>query len=166
MLRDIPKIYGMLFGVAVILSLLVVWYINTFQRDGNTLQLNDAILSNAVAEVDQTSRLYEGALLLNDTFELSVFHRLEEIYQEGDSVQFDYLFDTEDDRFEGVEAGTISSPTYIIGGKEEDKPQKENVTYMTGRPIEVVRVKVHKNGDKVGTWTHTSTVTVDAVSRN
>ncbi|PAF27405.1 hypothetical protein CHH61_03540 [Shouchella clausii] len=166
MLRDIPKIYLLMFGFLMTLSLLIVWYINAFQRDADTLQLNDAILSATVSEVDQTSRLYEGALLLSETFEPTIWERLVTIYNEGDSVQFDYMFDAEDDRFDNVESDTVSSPTYIIGGKEEDIPQLGRVTYMTGRPVTSIRVKVHEKGDKVGNWTYTSTVAIDAVSKS
>lgn len=166
MLRDVPKIYLMMFIFLGLLSLLVVWYVNTFQRDDDTLQLNSAIMAVAVSEVDQTSRLYEGALLLSETFEPVMWERLEEVYDEGDTVQFDYMFDTEDDRFDNVEAHTVSSPTYIIGGSGNDIPQVDNVSYMTGRPVEVIRVKVHKKDDKVGEWTYTSTVTVDAESKS
>lgn len=166
MLRDVPKIYAMIFFFVLIIVLLMVWYTNMFQRDEDTLQLNDAILSAAVSEVDQTSRLYEGALLLADTFEPTMWERLAVIYNEGDSVQFDYMFDAEDDRFDNVESDTVSSPTYIIGGTGADVPHADRVSYMTGRPVEAVRVKVKEKGDRVGEWTYTSTVTVDAASKN
>lgn len=165
MLRDVPKIYLLMFMFIALLSLLAIWYTNTFQRDEDTLQLNDAVLSAAVSEVDQMSRLYEGALLLSKTFEPALWERLGVIYAEGDSVQFDYMFDTEDDRFDNVESGTVSSPTYIIGGSEADVPRLDHVAYMTGRPIQAVRVKVRQKGDSVGEWTYTSTVAVDAASR-
>lgn len=165
MLRDIPKVYVLMFLFIFGLSILVMWYMNNFQRDGDTLQLNDAILSSAIAEVDQTSRLYQGALLLADTFEPTLFERLTEIYTEGDTVQIDYMFDIEDDRFDKVEDETISSPTYTIGGSGTDIPQAENMAYMMGHPVESVRVKVHEKGDRVGKWTYTSTITVDAASK-
>ncbi|MGX1195885.1 hypothetical protein [Metabacillus sp. SLBN-84] len=166
MLRDVPKIYLLMFIFISLLSLLVVWYMNMFQRDEGTLQLNDAILSAAVSEVDQTSRFYEGALLLSETFEPEIWERLSAVYDEGDAVQFDYMFDTEDDRFDNVETGTVSSPTYIIGGSGQDAPRLDHVTYMTGRPVEAVRVKIRLKDDRVGEWSHTSTVSVDAASRS
>jgi hypothetical protein len=165
MLRDVPKIYLLMFVFLALLSLLVVWYMNTFQRDEDTLQLNDAILSAAVSEVDQMSRLYEGALLLANTFEPTVWDRLGAIYEEGSFVQFDYLFDAADNRFDNVESETVSSPTYILGGTGADSPRVDHVAYMTGRPVQAVRVKVRKKGDHVGEWTYTSTVTVDAASK-
>jgi hypothetical protein len=165
MLRDVPKIYLLMFVFLSLLSLLFVWYTNMFQRDEDTLQLNDAILSAAVSEVDQTSRLYEGALLLAETFEPAIWERLVAVYPEGSSVQFDYMFDTEDDRFDNVESGTVSSPTYIVGGTGVDIPRADHVTYMTGRPVQAVRVKVKEKGDSVGEWTYTSTVAVDSSSR-
>lgn len=166
MLRDVPKIYLLLLIFFALLSLLVVWYTDMFEKDGDTLQLNDAILASAVSEVDQTSRLYEGALLLADTFEPAVWERLTSVYDEGSSVQFDYMFDTEDDRFDNVEADTVSSPTYIIGGSGADIPRMDHVAYMTGRPIQAIRVKVRDEGDNVGEWTYTSTVAVDAASKS
>lgn len=166
MLRDVPKIYVMIFFFFAIIVLLMIWYSNMFQRDEETLQLNDAILTTTVSEVDQASRLYEGALLLADTFEPVMWERLSVVYNEGDSVQFDYIFDAEDDRFDNIESETVSSPTYIIGGKGSDVPHVDRVAYMTGRPVQAVRVKVHEQGDKVGEWTYTSTVTVDAASKN
>lgn len=165
MLRDIPRIYLMFFLFILILVLLVVWYVNTFQRDGDTLQLNDAILTTAVAEVDQTSRLYEGALILADTFEPELWKRLEQSYGKGDTVQIDYVFDDKDTRFTGVKKGTVSSPSYVIGGSGADVPRANHVSHMLGQPIKAVRVKVHQKGDKVGEWTYQSTVTVDAASK-
>ncbi|MGX1266785.1 hypothetical protein RKD55_004729 [Rossellomorea marisflavi] len=166
MLRDVPKIYLLMFVFLALMSLLFVWYTNAFQRDEDTLALNDAIMSAAVSEVDQTSRLYEGALLLANTFEPAIWDRLGDVYPEGSSVQFDYMFDTEDDRFDNVESGTVSSPTYILGGKGADAPRADHVTYMTGRPVQAVRVKVKEKGDAVGEWTYTSTVAVDSASRS
>lgn len=166
MLRDVPKIYLLMFIFLSLFSLLVVWYTNTFQRDEDTLQLNDAILSTAVSEVDQTSRLYEGTLLLADTFEPVLWGRLGEIYEEGSFVQIDYMFDAEDDRFDNVESEMVSSPTYILGNSGADIPRVDHVAYMTGRPVLAVRVKVREKGDHVSEWTYTSTVAVDAASKS
>ncbi|WP_078598397.1 hypothetical protein [Evansella clarkii] len=165
MMRDVPKVYLLMFLSLGAMVLLVIWYLNMFQRDESTIQLNDAILSAAVSEVDQTSRLYEGALLLSETFEPTMWERLEFVYSDGDEVQFDYMFDAEDDRFDNVENHTVSSPTYIIGGTGADIPSVDHVAYMTGRPVQAVRVKVREKGDGIGEWTYTSTVAVDAASR-
>jgi hypothetical protein len=155
-----------MFAFLAILVLLAVWYLNMFQRDDDTLQLNDTILSTVVSEVDQTSRLYEGVLLLSESFESSVWERLEVIYSEGDQVQFDYMFDIEDDRFDSVETDTTSSPTYIIGGAEIDVPSLDDASYMTGRPIKAIRVKIREKDDGIGDWTYTATVAVDAASKS
>lgn len=165
MLRDVPKIYLLMFVFLGLLGLLVVWYTNTFQRDEDTLHLNDAILATAVSEVDQASRLYEGAFLLSETFETKMWERLVVVYNAGDTVQFDYKFDFGDPRFTNVEKGTVSSPTYTIGGSGSNVPRLGHVGYMTGRPVKAIRVKVHEKGDGVGKWTYTSTATVDAASK-
>jgi len=155
-----------MFAFLALLSLLVVWYTNAFQRDGDTLQLNDVILTAAVSEVDQMSRLYEGVLLLADTFEPTVWDHLGTIYEEGSLVQFDYMFDAADARFDNVESETVSSPTYILGRTGADAPRADHVAYMTGRPVQAIRVKVRNKGDRVGDWTYTSTVTVNAASKS
>lgn len=165
MLRDVPKVYLYLFLFLCMLALLIFWYTNNFQHGDNNLQLNDAALSVTVSEVDQTSRIYPGALILADTFEPALFKRLNEIYTKGDTVQIDYLFDSSDTRFSNVEQEKVSSPTYIIGGSGSDVPSASRVSYMTGRPLKAVRVNVHKQGDKVGKWTYTATITVDAASK-
>lgn len=168
MLRDIPKIYIMMFGLVGALFLLVIWYTNSFSRGTDTLQLNEVILSNAVSEVDPTSRIYEGALLLADTFEESVWDSLQGKYPKGSIVQFDYLFDTEDSRFDNIESETVSSVPYRLGGTDDEIPSADNeeqVSRYTGRPIKIIRVKVKEPEDKVGEWTYTATVTVDAASK-
>lgn len=165
MLRDIPRIYLMMFGFVMVLAGLIVWYTNFFQRDSDVLQLNETVLTAALSEVDQTSRLYEGALLLADTFETTAWERLEEVYPEGSAVQFDYMFDIEDTRFDNIESTSVSSPTYYIGGESVDVPHPDTADYMTGRPIEHLRIKIREQGDKAGTWTYVSTVTVDAASK-
>ncbi|MCC2252094.1 hypothetical protein JUJ52_19370 [Virgibacillus sp. AGTR] len=88
------------------------------------------------------------------------------IYNKGDTVQFDYMFDTEDEHFDNVENHTVSSPTYVIGGTGSDVPNEDHMAYMTGRPIQAIRVKVHEKGDRVGEWTYTSTIAVDAASKS
>lgn len=181
MLRDAPRIYGLMFGIMAIVVLIMIWYANHYERGSDTLQLNEVILSSAVSEVDPTSRIYEGALLLSNTFEETVWKSLhieykdedgntviKPLYPEGSIVQFDYMFDTEDDRFDNVEEGTKSSRSYKIGGGEGDVPDADNVeqaSVYTGRPIKVIRVKVREAGDNVGDWTYTATVAVDAASR-
>lgn len=164
MLRDIPRIYGLMFVSLLGFVALFVWYMNTFDRDTDTLQLNDVILASTVSEIDQTSRIYEGALLLAPTFEAVTWKRLEEQYEKGSRVQFDYLFDNTDTRFSGVEKNT-SSPTYILGGTGTEVPDAKRADYMTGRPVKAVRVKIQKASDKVTEWTYVATVEVDAASR-
>lgn len=164
MLRDIPRIYMMLFLSVIGFVALFVWYMNTFDRDTDTLQLNDVILATTVSEIDQTSRIYEGALLLAPTFEPVTWKRLEEQYPKGSKVQFDYLFDETDTRFTNVEKDT-SSPTYTLGGTGTQVPGVNRVDYMTGRPVKAVRVKIQKAGDNVTDWTYVATVEVDAVSK-
>ena len=162
MLRDIPRIYLLIFGFVTVIFLLVAWYQENFLRDSDVLQLNEIILTHAVTEVDHASRLYEGALLLADTFEPSVWISLEKHYPEGSAVQFEYVFDTEDDRFDNVESEVVPLRTYYIG---RDRPNPNDTDYMTGRPIKNVRVKINEKGDK-GDWTYVSTISVDAESRN
>lgn len=181
MLRDIPRVYMMVFGSMVGFMMLFTWYMNTFDRDTDTLQLNDVVLATAVSEIDQTSRVYEGALLLAPTFESATWKRLEEQYPKGSDVQFDYLFDDKDTRFTNVEPKT-SSPTYAIGGKRNDNgswfsvpgPDPKRSSYMTGRPVKAVRVKVRTPRDELfftkkfedrSKWTYVGTVEIDAVSK-
>lgn len=154
----------MVFFSMVGFLLLFTWYMNAFDRDTDTLQLNDVILTTAVSEIDQASRVYEGALLLGPTFEPVTWKRLSEQYPKESRVQFDYLFDDKDTRFTNVEPKT-SSPTYIIGGAGADVPSAKRVSYMTGRPVKAVRVKIRKAGDNVTEWTYVGTVEIDAVSR-
>lgn len=164
MLRDAPRIYMLMFFILLIIAGIVVWYMNSQQRDGDALHLNDAVLTATVSEVDQLSRLYEGALLLADTFEPALWNHLIKEFNEGDKVQFDYMFDIEDDRFDNVETGTVSSPTYIIGGSGADIPRADHAAYMTGRPVQSVRVKVSEKNDNLGDWSYSATVVVDAAS--
>lgn len=166
-LRDIPRIYVLMFGFVLIVVLIMFWYSSMFHRGGDTTGLNEAILSGAVSEVDQASRIYEGALLLANTFEPTVWTDIEAQYPEGSIVQFDYMFDTSDTRFGAVENETVSSPSYKIGSSvATDLPRADHVTYMIGRPIESVRVKIREAGETAGEWTYVSTVTVDAASKN
>lgn len=159
MLRDIPRMYVMMFAFVVVLVSAIVWYGNYFTRGSDTLQLNEAVLTTAVEEVDLTSRMYPGALILKDSFESNVWERLEAEYPEGSKVQFDYIFNTADPRFTNVEDGERSSPTYILG---ETGPG--NVDYMTSRPIDYVRIKLSLPNEKVSQWTHISTVTLDSAT--
>lgn len=141
------------------------WYSSMFNRGSDTSALNEAILTGAVSEVDQSSRIYEGVLLLANTFEPVVWKTIQASYPEGSKVQFDYMFDTTDDRFVNLETGPVSSPTYRIGGTSAgDTPRSSHVTYMIGRPVENVRVKVSLPGDNVGEWTYVATVAVDSAS--
>lgn len=153
-----------MFAFVAVMSLLFLWYTKNFERGSDSSSLNEALLSSAVSDVDQTSRLYPGALLLNKTFETSVWKDIQDDYPEGSAVQFDYLFDTDDSRFTNVPK-EASSPTYYIGGDKSDQPQTDKVSYMTGRPVKAVRVKVREKGDSFG-WTYTATVKVDAASKH
>lgn len=167
MLRDIPRIYMMMFGFVAIIVIIMFWYSSMFHRGGDTTALNESILSSAVSEVDQASRIYEGVLLLANTFEPTVWTDIESNYPEGSLVQFDYMFDVTDTRFGAIENETVSSPSYKIGSSvATDVPRADHVTYMIGRPIESVRVKIREAGETAGEWTYVSTVTVDSASRD
>lgn len=164
MLRDVPRIYGLL-ALAVLIVVGLTWYAGSiFSKDTDTLQLNDVIMTTTVSEVDQTSRIYEGVLLLADTFEVATWKRIDEQYPNGSLVQFDYLFDDKDTRF-SVPNKSMSSPTYEIGGTGVKVPDVKRTNY-TGLPVKAVRVKVREKGDKVGTWTYVATVEVDAASKS
>ena len=165
MLRDIPKVYAMLLFFGLAISLLVMWYVLHYKTDSDTLQLNDIILTSALSEVDHVSRVHMGAFLLADTFEVDAWERIDGAYNNGDRVQFDYLFDQSDSRFGTVAHSTHSSPTYIVGGQDAEIPVPSNMDYVTMRPLKEIRVKVQKKGDKIGDWTYIATVTVDAVSK-
>ena len=154
-----------MFAFVGIIVLLMYWYSSMFNRGSDTSVLNEAILTGAVSEVDQASRIYEGVLLLSNTFEPVVWETIKVSYPEGSKVQFDYMFDTTDDRFVNIGTGPVSSPTYRIGGTAVgDAPRGSHVTYMVGRPVENVRVKVAVPGDNVGEWTYIATVAVDSAS--
>lgn len=166
MLRDIPRIYMMLFTFVVIIVLIMFWYASMFHRGGDTTTLNESILSGAVSEVDQASRIYEGALLLTNTFEPTVWADIEANYPEGSIVMFDYLFDATDTRFGAIQPKE-SSGVYIVGSVEPSEvPQAGDMGHMLGRPIQHVRVKIREAGETSGEWTYVSTVTLDAASRN
>lgn len=159
MLRDIPRVYGMLLLFIGLLVGLVTWYTSSFDRDTTMLGLNEVILSSAVNQVDQSSRLHEGALLLAPDFEKDAWKRLSSMYKDGTVVQFDYKFDQTDTRFSGTPASS-ESPTYTVGGTAPTA-----ATHYANHPIEAVRVKVKQEDDNVTDWTFVSTVTVDALSR-
>jgi hypothetical protein len=165
MLRDVPRIYLMIFGFVAVIFLLVFWYKETFYRDSDVLQLNEIILTNAVTEVDQASRLYnykDGSVyMLSDTFELAVWDRLERVYPKGSEVMFAYTFDSNDTRFDNVEDGA-ESDIYEIG--TENKPNPDNLHYMTGRPITNTRLRIREVGEKLADWTYVSSVAVDRVN--
>lgn len=161
MLRDVSRIYAMLLGFLVLVVLFVGWYSTNYSRSSDVLQLNEVLLSNAVNEVDPTSRFYEGALLLSPTFETSVWERISNHYPEGSIVCFEYLFDQSDTRFTGVPSGD-SSPDYVIG---ERMPDVSDMGHMIDKPIKFARVMVREPDEKLTDWTYTGTITVDAVSR-
>lgn len=165
MLRDIPRVYMMMFAFIGMLSLLVVWYASSFQRDTDVLHLNESVLSGAVSSVDPLARIYPGALLLADDFEETVWKEISASYPTGSTVVFEYVFDTTDTRFSNVEVRGTGSPPYRIGGSGTDVPSRLNSDYMTGRPVKAVRVKIKVPEDDVTAWTYVSTVRVDAASR-
>ena len=147
------------------LFLLVFWYRENFYRDSDVLQLNEIILTNAVTEVDQASRLYDykdgSVYMLSDTFEPAVWDRLERIYPEGSDVMFVYTFDSNDTRFDNVEDGA-ESDIYELG--TDNKPNPDDLHYMTGRPITNIEVRIREVGEKLADWTYVSSVTVDRVN--
>lgn len=167
MLRDIPRIYLLIFGFAVVIFLMTMWYKENFERDSDVLQLNEIILTNAVTEVDQASRMYnykQGSVFLLDySFESAVWERLEKVYPEGSDVVFTYTFDTDDVRFDNVEAHT-ESDLYTIGGENKPIANKDAMYYMMGRPILEIEVKIREKGEKVSDWTYVSSVTVDRLT--
>ena len=166
MLRDVPRIYLMIFGFVAVLFLLVFWYKETFYRDSDVLQLNEIILTNAVTEVDQASRLYDykdgSVYMLSDTFEPAVWDRLERIYPEGSDVMFVYTFDSNDTRFDNVEDGA-ESDIYELG--TDNKPNPDDLHYMTGRPITNIEVRIREVGEKLADWTYVSSVAVDRANK-
>lgn len=158
MMRDIPRVYTMIALFVGLMAFLVTSYVMAFQRDTDTLTLNEAVMSSAVAEVDQSSRLYEGALLLSRTFEADVLKRLATDYPADAEVQLDYRFDETDSRF--TTPPSSSSPVYTLGGAAPT-----SATHYVDRPVKAVRVKLRMPDDTVTDWTYVSTVTVDALSR-
>lgn len=159
MLRDIPKIYliFLAFGIGMMIS--IVSYTKAFVRGGDTLALNDIVLTSAVSEVGQKSRLAEGTLILEDTFEEKSWVQIEDKYAKGSEVEFDYLFDDVDANGNYPQS---TSDTYTVGGS---KIPKKNAIVFADRPVKAIRIKVRESGDnvtanKVG-WTYTSTVKLD-----
>lgn len=159
MMRDIPRVYTMIALFVGLMAFLFTTYVMAFQRDTDMLTLNEAVMSAAVAEVDQSSRLYEGVLLLSRGFEADVLKRLAADYPADAEVQLDYRFDETDGRFTGVPASS-SSGVYTLGGAASS-----NTTHYVDRPVKAVRVKLRMPDDTVTDWTYVSTVTVDALSR-
>lgn len=167
MLRDIPRVYGLLLFFIILLVGLTTWYTTTFNRDTVMLGLNELVLTTAVNEVDHSSRVYEGVLFLADTFEAATMTKLEERYADGTTVQFDYKFDDSSNTITllGLSASDVvpvSSVVYTIGGAA---PTTTDSNKYRGLPIEAVRVKVKEPSDEVTDWTNVSTITVDALSR-
>lgn len=175
MLRDVPRLYFMVFGVMVIIAVLLVWYVNMYQRESDMLVLNEAIITAAVSEVDESARLDTGVMLLAPTFESVAWDAIESEYPAGSEVQFDYMFDFSVERFAHMN-GSVEfmcapvssencrySKVYVVGG--EDVPTPELGEQMAGLPIKYIRVKVRDASDSIdGVWTYVSTVKVDAIS--
>ena len=166
MLRDVPWTYVMMYGFLVLLVSLMTWFGSQYERGANTLQLNELLITTATTEVDQQSRVYDRALLLSDNYESAVWERIAQEYPKGTQVQFDYIFDTEDERFTDVPDGSVSSPTYIIGGEGSmDIPQQSVTGHMTDKPVLYTRVKIRTPDTSMSNWTYISTIGLDALSR-
>lgn len=155
MLRDIPRIYNIFLMFGLLLISLITVYTKTFMMNNGTLQLNELLLTSAVQEVDGSSRMYEGVLLLNNDFEKEALERAEKYYSPGSIVQFEYIFDTDHESFSGVEDGPIESPLYNLGTDVPD------VDYLEGRPLSSVRLKVKDVNDSSKLWTYQSTIGID-----
>lgn len=174
MLRDVPRLYFMIFGIVAIIVLLSVWYLNMFQRESDILVLNEAIITAAVSEVDESARIDPGVMLLAPTFESVAWEAIAEEYPPGSKVQFDYMFDSEIERFSTMLGDpslcsggqcTSQSVEYTIGGDASETPKSVSDTRMAGLPIKFIRVKVNDVTDNFDVWTYVSTVKVDAISR-
>lgn len=164
MLRDIPKIYLMFFAFAIVLMMFFVSYTNDFLRGGDTLTLNDIVLTSAVSKIDQMSRINKGTLILEDTFEMKAWEELGDKYPKGSDVEFDYVFDHENNNFTGVPKKKTST-TYTLGGTEV--PSEDSAVFKD-IPVKAIRLKVRKDGDNVtkggSGWTYTSTVKLDVAN--
>lgn len=168
MLRDIPRIYMMFFSFGLVLMFALGSYTTAFIRGGDTLALNDIALTSAVSEIDQLSRIKEGTLVLEDTFEVRAWKHLTDKYPDDSVIQFDYLFDQSVGNFHGKSVPkSLSSQPYVVGSST--KPDERVGEHFQDRPVKAIRVKVREAGDKVtanGTgWTYTSTVKLD-IGRN
>lgn len=175
MLRDTPVIYLIFVVFAIVLMILSVSYINGFIRGGDTLTLNDIILTSAVSEIDELSRINEGTLVLEDTFEEKAWEELSERYPKNSEVKFDYYFEDEDSNWNAVPNNIPrkeSSDIYTVGGA--DTPSKNNIVFAD-TPVKAIRIRVRKTGDKVvgdvasadtSDWTYTATVKLDVVPSN
>lgn len=156
MLRDIPRIYLIFFGFGMTLMLTMVLYTNAFMRGGDTLALNDIALTSAVSEIDQMSRIKEGTLVLEDTFEKKAWVQLSEKYPEGSIVRFDYLFNQNNAK--------ASSKEYSIGGSASQTPQISSAVFRD-KQVKAIRVLVRDSSDhataKGQGWTYTSTIKLD-----
>lgn len=142
----------------------MMWYTLGFEKDTEVLQLNDVVLTNAMSEMDQASRLYGyengSVFMLRDTFEEKIWQRILGVYDTGSIVQFDYVFDIDDERFE-VPHEVEFSTEYVLG---TDSPTKADMVDVVNKPITHIRVKVKDSGDEIGDWTYTGTVAVDKLN--
>lgn len=175
MLRDVPRIYLIFVAFAMALMILLVSYINGFIRGGDTLTLNDIILTSAVSEIDELSRINTGTLVLEDTFEEKAWKELSKRYPKDSEVKFDYYFEDEDNSWKAVANGIPrkkSSKLYTVGGSVT--PNKSD-TAFSDTPVKAIRIRVRKTGDKVvgdvasadtSDWTYTATVKLDVVPSN
>lgn len=150
----------LLFSFFIVLMFTLVSYTSDFIRGGDSLALNDIALTSAVSEIDQMSRLNEGTLILEDSFEEKAWSDIAEKYPDGSEVQFDYYFDQDRGDFEGVPE-KLSSELYEIANKT---PRDSSAVFI-GKPVKAIRVKIRDAGDKVTSdgkgWTYTSTIKLD-----
>lgn len=168
MMRDVPKIYLIFFTFAILLMILTVSYATGFIRGGDTLSLNDIVLTSAVSEIDEMSRLKKGTLVLKDTFETKAWEGLVEKYPEGSKLEFVYLFDNDDDFYNKPVPEQAKSDLYEIGGSQIPE---ESSTVFKDLPVKAVRLRVKKAGDKAiedmengPEWTYTSTIKLDVAN--
>lgn len=168
MLRDLPRIYVMMFVVVIIILSLGVFAANNFWRGSDVLELNDIILTSAVSEMDQLSRLSKGTFVLKDSFETKAWETLSNKYPKDSIVQFDYLFD-EDDDLHTIPENKLGSPSYKIGSANSiESPSLTSSVVYSGQPVKAIRLKVRRAGDDLAGptgWTYTGTVTLDAESK-
>lgn len=160
MLRDIPKTMFLLIVFMFAFALSIIWFTTSFNKDSQSLDLTETVLSSALSEMDQTSRMYDGVYMVNDSFEVVVVESLDGSFgMDNATIEFDYMFDTEDSRFNNLPE-FASTGDYKIGSKN---PKPENMSAIIGKPVTAIRVRIDTDGGN--RWTHTATVDVDIESK-